>query len=241
MPLHKQPRVLAIIPARGGSKGVPRKNIRPLSGKPLIAYTIEAAAGAQLLDRTVLSTEDTKIAAIAKKHGAEVPFMRPPELAKDESFAEPVMEHALGWLEEHEGYVPDYLLLLQPTSPLRTSQDIDNCINLALEKDAVGVVSICPVKHHPYLIKRLDEEGHIESFSPLDQMWRRRQDFPPAYGLTGAIYLVRREILLEQHALFHERTYAYIMPPERSLDIDTLWDFTLAELILKANGNQDGV
>jgi N-acylneuraminate cytidylyltransferase/CMP-N,N'-diacetyllegionaminic acid synthase len=234
-------RVLAVIPARGGSKGVPHKNIRLLGGRPLISYTIDAASGARLLDRTVVSTDDTEIAEIARQYGAETPFLRPAELARDESLAEPVLDHALGWLEEHESYLPDYVMLLQPTSPLRTAEDIDNAISLALEKDADGVVSVCPAKHHPYLIKRLGEDGQISDFLTLDRTYKRRQDLPPAFGLTGAIYMVKRDILLESHTFYTDRTYPYIMPVERSLDIDTLWDFAMAELILGAGASQDGI
>ena len=225
--------MLAVIPARSGSKGLPHKNVRLLGGKPLIAYTIQAALGASSLDRAVVSTDDGEIAKVARNYGAETPFLRPKELAEDETLAEPVVAHALRWLEESENYLPDYVMLLQPTSPLRTSEDIDNCIEIALEKDADGVVSVCVPKHHPYLIKRLGDQGEIGDFLPLDRPYKRRQDMPPAYALTGAVYLVKRQILLERQTFYTDRTFPYIMPAERSMDIDTKWDLDLAEMILK--------
>ena len=217
---------------------MPRKNVRLLGGKPLIAHTILAALGAQLLDRTVVTTDDVEIAEISRHFGAETPFMRPPDLAADETLAEPVIEHALLWLEEHENYRPDYVMLLQPTSPLRTSEDIDNSIKIAMENDADGVVSLCEPKHHPYLVKRLGDQGEIVDFVPMDRSYKRRQDLPPAYGLTGAVYMVRREIMLEQKTFYTQRTFPYIMPVERSVDIDTPWDLALAEFLLEGGADR---
>ena len=184
---QKQICMLAIITARGGSKGLPQKNIRPLAGKPLIAYTIEAALQARLLDRTVVSTDDHQIAEIARQFGAEIPFLRPPELARDETIVYPVLTHALRWLDEHEGYRPDYVMLLQPTSPLRTAEDIDNSITIALEKNAEGVVSLCETKHHPYWTKQIAGDGQIVDFIPRNNphSYLRRQDLPPAYVLRN--------------------------------------------------------
>ena len=233
-----RPCVLAVIPARGGSKGVPRKNIRILGGKPLIAHTILAASGAKLLDRAVVTTDDDEIAEISRHFGAETPFMRPAELAVDETLAEPVIEHALRWLEENENYRPDYVMLLQPTSPLRTSEDIDNSIRIAIENDADGVVSLCVPKHHPYQVKGLGGRGEIIDFIPVERSITRRQDLPPAYGLTGAVYMVKREIMLEQKTFYTERTFPYIMPIERSVDIDTPWDFALAEMMLQGGADR---
>ena len=229
--------VLAVITARGGSKGLPQKNLRPLADKPLIAHTIDAAKHARFLDRTIVSTDDEQIAALARSHGADVPFLRPAELARDETPSLPVLIHAIRWLDGNEAYRPDYVMLLQPTSPLRTAQDIDNCITLALEKDADGVVSLCQAKHHPYWMKRVEADGRVTDLllldQPLETAYSRRQDLPPGYAINGAVYLVRREILLEYQTFYTDRTYAYVMPLERSLDIDTLWDFRLAEFVLK--------
>ena len=232
-----QPRILAVITARGGSKGLPQKNLRPLAGRPLIAHTIGAARDAGLLDRTIVSTDDREIADMARQFEADVPFLRPAELARDESPSLPVLVQALEWLQQHQDYQPDYVMLLQPTSPFRTAQDIDNCITLALRKAADGVVSLSKAKHHPYWMKRVESDGRISDLLPPDKIpesgFGRRQDLPSAYAVNGAIYLVKREVLIESRTFYTERTYAYIMPPERSLDIDTLWDFRLAELVLK--------
>ena len=233
MSTQKQPKVLAVIPARGGSKGLPRKNVLPLAGKPLLAYSIDAALGSRRLDRTLVSTEDPEITEVARQYGADVPFLRPPELAMDDSSPYAVLTHALGWLEGHEGYRPEYVLLLQPTSPLRTSKDIDNCVELAVEKNADGVVSLCEVKHHPHHTKCVGKDGEIASFIPVDGVSNRRQGVPPVYCPNGALYLGRRELVLEHETVYSDRTYAYVMPPERSLDIDTAWDLHLAEMIIE--------
>ena len=230
--------ILGVIPARGGSKGLARKNILQLAGKPLIAYTIEAALGASLLARVVVSTEDDEIARVSRQYGAQVPFFRPHDLAGDESSIYSVLIHAVRWLEEHENWCADYILLLQPTSPLRKAEDIDGSIALALEKDADGVVSLYEARPHPYQTKRLTEDGRILQFISLTKAIDRRQELPPVYAVNGAIYLVKRSVLLEQETFYTERTYAYLMPPERSLDIDSRWDFHLAELVLR--GHSDG-
>ena len=239
MPKARNVRVLGIIAARGGSKALPGKNLQPLLGKPLIAYTIDAANQAQLLDRTVVSTDASQIADVARLHGASTPFLRPPELAGDEISIYPTIIHALQWLEGEEGYPPDYAMLLQPTSPLRTAQDIDNSITIAVEKNAVGVVSLCEVNHHPYHMKQVSSEGRIADFLRPDKAYHRRQELPPAYAPNGAIYLASPNLLVEHQTFYADRTYAYIMPPERSLDIDTPWDIYLAELILSSRNGHD--
>lgn len=224
---------LAVIPARGGSKGIPQKNIRILAGKPLIAWTIEAAKQALCVDRVVVSTDDQQIADIARAWGAEVPFMRPAELAKDDTPGICPLIHAVRWLEENEGYYPKYVMLLQATSPLRTSGDIDQAYELAVEKKADGVVSVCEAQRHPYWMKRIAPDGLIAPFMENTPHSIRRQDLPTAYGLNGAIYLVTREVLLAKETFFTDQTYGYIMPPERSLDIDNMWEFQLTELVIK--------
>ena len=240
MQSQRQRRVLAVIPARGGSKGLPKKNISSLAGRPLIAYTIDAALQARLLDRTIVSTEDPRIAEVARRCGADTPFQRPPKLAQDDTPGIDPILHAVRWLAEHEGYCPDYVICLQPTSPLRIAEDIDNSITLVLEKDADGVVSLCEAKEHPYWTKRVTEDGKVVDFTPLDKAYNRRQDLPPVYALNGAIYLARRDVLLEQQTFYTDHTYAYIMPIERGLDIDTPWDLYLAELLLKGGPYQKG-
>ena len=193
-----QPKVLGLIPARAGSKGIPRKNIAPVASHPLIAWSIMAAKQSKKLDRVIVSTDSKEIADVARKYDAEVPFLRPKEFARDESSSEEAAIHALGWLDENEEYIPDYLLYLQPTSPLRTAEDIDNSIQLAKDKNADAVLSVMPVNRHPYFMKTVDFEGRLRHFTKQQKPVPRRQELPPLYTLNGAIFLVRREILLKR-------------------------------------------
>ncbi len=230
--------VVGLITARGGSKGIPRKNIRQLAGKPLVAWTIEAARQSRLLSRVIMSTEDDEIAQTAREWGADVPFMRPAELAADDSAHISVVRHAADWLERHDGRAPEFLMVLQPPTPFRTAADIDGAIELANEKDADAVVSVVEAQHHPYLTRRMTEAGSLVEFVPCDIEYPRRQDLPPAYALNGAIYLIRCSRLPEVKTLVPQGSYGFTMPAERSLDIDTPWDFHLAELILKDSFTQ---
>lgn len=227
--------VLGLITARGGSKGVPRKNVQPMADKPLIAWTIEAALRSHGLSRVLVSTDDEEIAAVAQAWGAEVPFLRPASLAQDASSHIAVVRHALAWLEEHQAFAPDYVMLLQPTSPLRTVEDIEAVLRLASERAVVAVVSVCPVERHPYLSKCLVADGTLADFVPIPShlTYLRHQDLPPVYSLNGAIYLNSRVSLLRDSTFVPPGAVPYIMPPERSLDIDTPWDFYLADLILR--------
>jgi CMP-N,N'-diacetyllegionaminic acid synthase len=224
--------ILALVPARGGSKGVPGKNIRPLAGKPLIDWSIEAAMASRYVTRTLVSTDDPEIADVARRCGADTPFLRPVELALDNTPQLAVAEHALDWLQSHEhGYTPDYLLLLQPTSPLRSSADIDAAIEIARGRHADSVVSVCEAHPHPRLCCRLSETGVLTRYLKSEAPPDCRQDLPPAYALNGAIYLVTPARLRAERSFLTLDAQAYIMPPERSLDIDTVWDFRLAEMI----------
>ena len=230
--------VLGLITARGGSKGIPGKNIRSLAGKPLIAWTIEAAQKSGCLARIAVSTDDEAIAAVARDWGAEVPFMRPVKLAEDTSSHISVVEHALNWFLEHENYTPDYLLLLQPTSPLRVPEDIQAAVELAEARDAVGVVSVVESHPHPYLSKRIQPDGALADLITVENIpYLRRQDLPLVYSLNGAIYLGRPGALLKERTFMPKGTLAYIMPPERSLDVDTPWDLYMIDLILKDRMN----
>jgi CMP-N,N'-diacetyllegionaminic acid synthase len=223
---------VAVISARGGSKGIPAKNIQPVAGKPLIAWTILASRDSGLFQRIVVSTDSQNIAATARHFGAEVPFMRPAELAADDTPGVDPVLHAVRWLETQEQYTPEWVMLLQPTSPLRSSEDIREAFSLAQEKNADAVVSVTAVHEHPYWMKRIGEDGRLEDFVVQERPVTRRQDLPAAYALNGAIYLVRRRILIEQETLFPLNTHALIMPRERSLDVDTRWDLYVADLIL---------
>jgi len=226
--------ILALITARGGSKGIPGKNLAPLAGKPLIAWTVEAARGASSLARTLVSTDDEAIAAACRSCGAEVPFRRPAELAGDRSSHISVVEHALRWLESEERYLPDYVVLLQPTSPLRTSADIDAAVSLALGKNADAVVGVCVAENHPYLVKGLDGNGGLVDYVTPPLAYARRQDFPPAYVINGAVYVNRREALLRSGSFVPPGALPYVMPRERSIDIDTPADLDAAAAALRA-------
>ncbi len=223
---------LAVIPARGGSKGIPRKNLVVLGGKPLIAWTIEAAKAARCVERIVVSTDDEEIAQVARHWGAEVPFMRPPALAADDTPGAAPIEHAVAWLAEHENYRPGWVACLQPTSPFRSSADIEEA-GLRLEQTgADAVVSLVAPDKHPFWMKRLAADGRLMDLFPRDEVPSRRQDLPPVYALNGALYLIRCAVLLEQHTLFPANTVGYIMPRERSLDIDSIWDLKLANWLM---------
>jgi N-acylneuraminate cytidylyltransferase/CMP-N,N'-diacetyllegionaminic acid synthase len=224
---------IGLITARGGSKSIPRKNIKLLAGKPLIAWTIEAALQRKELSRVIVSTDDEEIAEVAKQWGAEVPFIRPSELARDDSSSISAVLHAIHWMEENELFCPDYVMLLQPTSPFTTAEDIHQSIELARKHRAVAVVSVCEAVHHPYDCKRVLGDKTLADFISTDIVYLRRQDLPPAYAFNGAIYLSQRMALLRDQTFSPEGTIAYVMPKERSLDVDSIWDWHLAELIMK--------
>jgi CMP-N,N'-diacetyllegionaminic acid synthase len=219
--------VLAVIPARGGSKGIPRKNIINLAGKPLIVWTIEAAQKSQYIDRVILSSDDDEIIAVAKKWGCEVPFRRPARLARDET---PGVAPVLHALEELPGY--EYVVLLQPTSPLRTAEDIDSCIEQCVSKGANCCVSVTEPEKSPYWMFTIGEGCRLEPVVKTDTIAVRRQDLPLAYALNGAAYVADSKWLLTQRAFLTAETIAYKMPQERSLDIDTAIDLILAEILL---------
>ncbi len=229
--------VLGLITARGGSKGIPRKNVLPLAGKPLIAWTIEAARDSVTVGRTIVSTDDDEIADVCRNWGAEVPFMRPRELAQDDSPHLAAVLHALEWVETNEGSRPDYVLLLQPTSPLRTAEDIDAAVRLSEDKGADGVLGVSAVKAHPYQLREIAADGTLTEFiadsPPPGTSQTRRQAFPDVYSVNGAIYLMRGDVLVEEKTFQPRRTFPYVMPLSRSLQIDEPWDMHVANLILE--------
>jgi N-acylneuraminate cytidylyltransferase/CMP-N,N'-diacetyllegionaminic acid synthase len=227
--------ILAIIPARGGSKGLPGKNLRHLAGRPLIAYAIDAALASSFKPRIVVSTDSEEIASAARELGAEVPFMRPAELAGDETPMFPVIRHALEWLARNEGYEPELVVLLQPTSPLRTAQHIDGAIRVALEPGSDSVVSLCEAEHSPYWMRVLDEDGLVKPFVESEGEYARRQDLPPVYRLNGAI-LVTRPGVAKEGQLLGPKTRAFVMSREDSVDIDDETGFLLAEALLRLRG-----
>lgn len=226
--------ILAIIPARGGSKRVPRKNIRPVAGKPLMAWTIEVALACPSLDRVIVSTDDSEFAEIACKYGAEVPFLRPDDLAQDDTSDLPVYQHALSWLEERESYRPDIVVWLRPTAPLRIVQDVECAIEILIETKADWVRSVCSVEHHPYWTMKLDRNRLIPLLNGIDFIkYYRRQLLPPAYRLNGAVDVAWWGTLMDKQLLYTGDVRGYVMPVERSVDLDTELDFELAELLLQ--------
>jgi CMP-N-acetylneuraminic acid synthetase len=226
--------VLALIPARGGSKGLPQKNILPCAGQPLIVHTIAAAIGARpRVQRVVVSTDDATIADVSRQAGAEVPFMRPKELAGDTAESIDVVTHALSWLDENQGWRPEWLLLLQPTSPLRTTEDILEALKAASrDRQADSVISVVRLKHHPFYARRI-VDGVLQPFPP-DASASRRQELEPVYGNNGAIYLTRTRTIMREANLYGTRCIPYVMPHERSLDIDSEFDLRLASFLLES-------
>lgn len=225
--------VLTIIPARGESKRLPGKNTKELYGKPLIGWSIKEAVSCVDIDRIVVSTDDEDIAEVAKKYGVEIPFMRPADLANDTASTVDVIFHTIEWLRKHQDYQAEYILLLQPTSPLRTVADIENAIQMLKDKDALAVVSVCETDHHPWWSNTLPENGNMKNFIRPDILNKRRQDLPVFYRLNGAIYLAETDYLHECNGFFGPDTFAYKMPKSRSVDIDSDLDFKLAQLLLE--------
>lgn len=222
--------MIAIIPARGGSKGLPGKNIRPLNGEPLIAYTVEAALQAKHIDRVIISTDDSEIARIAVQHGAELPFMRPSYLASDTAMAVDNYIYTIDRLEKEEGVMIGSFVVLQPTSPLRTSEDIDNAINLFLQKNADSVISYTKEAHPISWHKYLDEDGHFIDI--INSKVANRQDYRISYYPNGAVYVFKTDII-RQKTYYTQNSYAYVMPRNRSVDIDSIEDFEYAEYLLQ--------
>ena len=216
--------VLAVIPARGGSKGVRGKNVRTVHGRPLIAWTIAAARRSRFIDRVIVSTNDDAISAAALEAGAEVPFRRPEHLATDTSSSIDVVVDAL---ERTPGF--DYLVLLQPTSPLRTTADIDAAIERCQRADVPACVSVTVVEEHPQWMFRIDEAGRLTPLLPKASVPQRRQDLPEIYRLNGAVYVARTAWLVQARTFLAADTVGYVMPGIRSLDIDTESDFQILE------------
>jgi len=223
-------KVLGLIPARGGSKGVPRKNIRLLNGKPLLAYTAESALKARNLTRVVLSTEDEEIAEVGRKLGLDVPFMRPSELALDSTPSFSVVRDALLTLQaQNENY--DAVCLLQPTNPLRRAADIDACIDLLISSKADSVISILPVPHeyNPKWVFWQSADRKMLLAGGDEEPIARRQDLPPAFHRDGSIYVTRRETIFNRQSLYGSHVQGYEMKPEFSANIDTEDDWRAVE------------
>lgn len=217
---------LGLIPARGGSKGIPRKNVREMAGAPLIAHTIEAALDADQLDRTVVSTDDGEIARVARESDADVPFQRPAELATDDAATEPVIEHALTYLAETEDYDPDAVVLLQPTSPLRTSDDVDEAIDRYERENATSLVAVTP--DHSNRWRRTEDGAERVTYSDGPT---RRQEREPEFVENGAIYVTDTERFLATGDIRIGHTALYEMTEAASVDVDTEFDLWLADQI----------
>jgi len=225
-------RVLGVVPARGGSKGVPRKNIAPLGDRPLIAHTLAAVAGATRLARTVVSTDDEEIADVAKQWGADVPFLRPAELAGDTAAAIPNIQHALRTVEEHGDEPYDAVLMLQPTAPFRQATHIDRAIELLEASGADSVISVVDVEaHHPARMKYIDGDRLVDPPFGEARENQNRQELEPMYLRNGAIYLTRRDVLLGGSFKGND-CRALIMPALRSVNIDTPLDLRYAAWLL---------
>lgn len=227
-----KPYIVGQICARGGSKGVPRKNLRNLAGKPLLAWAIETALQCPSLDRVVVSTEDEEIAGVARRYGAEVPFMRPAELAQDASPEWLVWQHTIRMLRELEGRQPDILVNIAPTSPLRAVEDIEACIATLLEKNADVCITVRPAERSPYFNMVTLTDGWARLVMQPPQPVTRRQDAPRVFDVTTVAYAARADFVLRAHQLFEGRVCATVVPAERALDIDTELDFLLAEFLL---------
>lgn len=222
---------IAVIPARSGSKGLKDKNIKPLAGKPLLQYSVEAAIQSGVFDCVHVSTDNEQYAEIAGKCGADVPFLRCAEFSSDTADSWSVLRYVL---EQYErtGKTFDTITLLQPTSPLRTAEDIRNAYQLFCDKEAEAVVSVSEETHSPMLVNTLDESLSLDGFIHLDKVGRR-QDMPTYYRINGAVYMLKTCLLERIADLYGKGSYAYIMPQERAVDIDSIMDFRIAEMILE--------
>lgn len=226
---------LAIIPARGGSKGIPHKNIMKLCGKPLIAYSIEAARKSKYIDFILVSTDDEAIREVSMNYGANVPFLRPEELSNDEARSIDVVLHGVNYLKA-EGEEFDYVILLQPTSPLRTYEDIDSAIELIVEEQGNSLISLCEVEENPILMRTLDD-NKLNPILRFEGDNLRRQDLPRYYIFNGALYINKTEMLFSENTFVNDNSIPFIMDKRKSVDIDTILDAKLAEYILEEKSN----
>lgn len=224
--------ILAVIPARGGSKGVPRKNIRNLAGKPLIAWTIKSAKQSKYIDKIILSSENQEIIQVARQYGCEVPFIRPEHLAVDETTGAEVILHALNRLPQY-----DLVVMLQPTSPLRLAEDIDACIEKLILEKAVACVSVSESSQSPYWMYTFDETEKLQPIMKQDSIIPRRQELPIVYGLNGAVYVAYTNWLKQSQSFLTNETIGFVMPENRSFDIDEELDFLICEWIISKNKN----
>lgn len=236
-PINQMTEILALIPARGGSKGIPRKNIRSFAGYPLIAWSIAAAKQAACVTRIIVSTDDEEIAAVAREYGAETPFLRPVEFAQDQTTDLPVFEHALQWLEANENYQPEVVIQLRPTSPIRPRDCVDSAVNILLEHvDADCVRGVVPAGQNPHKMWRFAGEGQpmkplLEVEGIAEPYNAPRQILPPVYWQTGHIDAIRVSTIREKHSLTGDVIYPLMLDPRYTVDIDTLSDWAKYEAL----------
>lgn len=232
--MFKGQKILCTICARGESKGVKNKNIKKLLGKPLIAYSVEQAIESKVCDAVVISTDSEKIMKIAKKYGADVFFKRPAELATDTAPKLPVIRHALLESEKYYNCRFDIIIDLDATSPLRDVEDIVNALKLFIENGYDNLFSVTPARRSPYFnLVELSKDGKVMLSKPSKEVIVRRQDSPPCFDMNASIYIWKREVLLNNDSIFLNNTGLYIMPPERSFDIDSELDFEIVEFLMK--------
>ncbi len=231
-------RVLGIIPARGGSKSIPRKNIKPFAGKPLIAWSIEVALQSKALERVIVTTDDVEIAMVARQYGAEVPFMRPSELAQDTTPSLPVLQHAVQSLKEEDGYYPDYTLLLEPTSPARQPFHVREAITIVAASGADSVIALGEVPGHynfHWQVSLQSDKAKLVDGSPWPEIVRRRQDLPKTYFRNGAFYLFKSDLLFaSEPSLYGNDVRGYVIEEKYSIDIDTPKDWEVGEARFQA-------
>jgi CMP-N,N'-diacetyllegionaminic acid synthase len=230
--MYNDRKVLCVIPARSGSKGIPEKNIKPFCGKPLIAYSIEQALETDLIDRTIVSTDDEKIAEISRNFGAETPFIRPAQLATDEASTLDVLLHSIEWCKNNENLHFDIILLLHANTPLRSKNDIRRCVAILVDQNADNVFSVTPAKNNPYFnMVKVNEKDKVTLVK--DGNFQNRQSAPSVYDMNSSIYTWWTDTLVKTKSLYLPKTQIYKMPRERSIDIDEPIDFRIAEMIMK--------
>lgn len=230
---------IAIIPARSGSKGLPDKNIKLLDGKPLLAYSITAAKESGLFDTIFVSTDSKEYAQIGRQWGADIPFLRSEELAQDTSSTWDTVYEAISRYQRM-GKSFDTITLLQPTSPLRTGQDIINGFELLKEKNADAVIGVCEEEHSPLWSNTIPEDLNMKTFIRKEILHKRRQELPSYYRINGALYIIKSRMLKHIENLYEENCFAYIMDKRRSIDIDDVYDFQMAEYVIKMQRELSG-
>ncbi len=234
--MYKNKTLLALIPARGASKGLPHKNIKQFCGRPLIARTIMQAKKSRYLDRIIVSTDDKEISAISLRYGAEVPVLRPVSLASDTARASDTAIHMIDYIHKNDGCEYECVVLLQPTSPLRTYKDIDCAIEkFFLNPKADAVVSVSVVDENPYWMF-VESKGFLIPLLKAGKKIYRRQNLPQVYSINGAVYVCKIRVLKRERTFVPKKSVGFIMPRQRSIDIDEMHDFKLAEMLLKKTG-----